>query len=592
MAETLALVMTELIAQLVATIGRAAEEVSIARGRLRRGPAALPRHAALGHLAQVAERLRPVWWWLLQLQALVVGSPTHDVDVLELRDARCQLQRAIEDVALALPRLAHQPVPHAMVVDVGRGLARAVEQLDALARLAWGPTTSSAGRPAVSPATSTVLVEPARNLVINRSAGAAHRAPVTLGRDARSRPMAKTKTTTRAKAKAKTKTKAKASTPKRDGLQPTSALGRALLSMIHLFLGQEMFNDETQKHLLVHGFIERSKYGMQYTTLGELGRYIARLLLSACKPTEGAEDEANKLAGQLVDEVFQLGQVRLKELVPATLAAVEREVSGKQEEAVAQREAKNKGKGGNRGGKPKAAKAPARAGEGSASKGTKAPNTAKRGKRAKAKPARAAVPPRLYDQAVAWLRKVGEPKSVPEIASHLGCDVTVATRIMDQMIDDDVWPSRSAAPTATDANDPTFQRGTTYAQGLAVLRKLGNQVDDAYAVDELEETLGISLERAEALLAAIKASGDWPRPSSSGKADAKTPAEEPEKESGSSQHDATFAAAERYVAEQERQGKRVTAAALKKELGVGHARAGKLLEQVRAAKTSPSAAAA
>lgn len=342
-----------------------------------------------------------------------------------------------------------------------------------------------------------------------------------------------------------TTTKPKTTAPKRTGLQPQSALGRALLTMVYLFLGEEALGvetrrDETRQHLLVHGFLERSQYSVDYATIAELQRDIEKLLLlDSDERDDAAREEARKLAAGLVDEVFLLGHTRLKELVPAALAAVGREATAAAQQKAAQRKAKASG--------AKAKKTTARR-EAKAS-GAKAKKTTASAGKGSAKKGREAK------------------------ASGAGKASERLTR-----------PSRGM-PKGVD--DPA------YGKALLVLRDLGRNVDDAYASDELEDQLNLPRDRAEAILAAARTRGDWPPGgSSSGKVDGaeqepehKPEQEQPEKGSG----DPLVLAALRLMADAQRQGKKVTASTLKKALGVGHARAVGLLE---AAKETTAAAAA
>lgn len=208
---------------------------------------------------------------------------------------------------------------------------------------------------------------------------------------------------------------------------------------------------------------------------------------------------------------------------------------------------------------------------------------------------------------------------------------------------------RAGAPAASSAVH-TGSHDPMYADGLAHLRSLGRNVEDAYAVDELEEELAVPMERAEALLKAMKAAGDWPvkGPGPSQAKGAKdvalaTDAEylkalawvrktgpktaieleaylevdhdralaimdsmidagewpalggaTPEKGRGArpgpTPGDPLFDTAERFVAEQTRQGRKATASGLKKALGVGHNRAAALLELVQRQGTLPASA--
>lgn len=120
---------------LLSCLARAAQEVAIARGRLRRGHLTARSHLvdARGHLQRIK----------LELELLTtVADLDEALDVLVLRRWEWAIRLAGEDMALArtmLTRSKRQRVTHVMLEDAQRVLERAREGLRELTQRAWGP---------------------------------------------------------------------------------------------------------------------------------------------------------------------------------------------------------------------------------------------------------------------------------------------------------------------------------------------------------------------------------------------------------------------------------------------------------------------
>jgi hypothetical protein len=372
------------------------------------------------------------------------------------------------------------------------------------------------------------------------------------------RPMPRkntTKTTSTAKKKAARKpkpTKPKPATapPKRAGLRPKSALGRGLLTMIRLYLeedGDWVDSQNAQGAVLAHGFLHRSQYGLAHTSVAMLERDISMVLVS---DQDGYDASARDEASQLAAALVE----RVFGLKHQPLKELVPEVvTALESEAAAEQKAKARPK-------PQAAR------KGGAAKATK-----KQGKKTSG--------PKAPKRATGKGRAPAGPREQQEEVSS------------------------AAAPTGAD--DPA------YAIGLAHLRTLGNHVDEDYAVDELADELDVTLYRAEAMLQAMKAKGDWPQGAKPDKTldqrleegpsdgdlqpDAASPTSRlagpppqirpmgkgSKRGEASRTTDELRAATERFVAEQKRLGRKPTPSGLKKALGVGHDRASSLLAAVQ-----------
>lgn len=194
-----------------------------------------------------------------------------------------------------------------------------------------------------------------------------------------------------------------------------------------------------------------------------------------------------------------------------------------------------------------------------------------------------------YAAGLAHLRSLGriveDAYAVDELEGELEIPLERAEALFDAMKAAGDWPVNGAAPSQAKATDAPGAKDPMYAKALAWVRKTGPKT-----LAHLEAFLEIDYDRASAIMDALCDAGEWPELGRArGPLVEADGAAEPEKGRGGPRTtDPLFDAAERFVAEQARQGRKPSASGLKKALNVGHGRATALLEQVQRQGTLPA----